>query len=81
MRLIKTIPTCTVRFGGGGLTVWCAMLYWITYEYRNKDGHSDIISYSALPSANLLGFAVNFVFQDDSVQPHRKNAVKQWKFC
>lgn len=46
----------------------------------NKDGHLDIISNSALPSANLLGYAVSFVFQDDSAQPHRQNTVKQWKF-
>lgn len=46
----------------------------------NNDGHLDIISSSVIPSANLLRFAVNLVFEDDSAQPHRTNAVKQWRF-
>jgi hypothetical protein len=52
----------TVKFGGGGVTVWGAMSYRGTAFLTpikgnlNKDGYLDILSNSAIPSAHLLGY-------------------------
>ena len=75
----------TVKFGGGGVTVWGAMSYRRTgflpplKGNLNKDGYLDILRNSAIPSAHLLGYGDNFVFQDDGAPCHRANVVKQWK--
>ena len=45
----------------------------------NKDGYLDILRNLAIPSAHLLGYGYNFIFQDDGVSCHRANIVKQWK--
>ena len=65
----------TVKFGGGGVTVWGAMFYRGTGFLTplkgnlNKNGYLDILRNSAIPSAHLLGYGDNFIFQDDIV-PH-----------
>ena len=71
----------TVKFGGGGVTVWGAMLYRGTGFLTplngnlNKNGYLDILKNSAIPSAHLLGYGDNFIFQDDSAPCHRVNVV------
>ena len=45
----------------------------------NKNDYLDILRNSAIPSAHLLGYGDNFIFQDDSAPCHRANGVKQWK--
>ena len=73
----------TVKFGG--VTVWCAMSYRGTgfliplTGNLNKNGYLDILRNSAIPSAHLLGYGDNFIFQNDGAPCHRANVVKQWK--
>ena len=69
----------TVKFGGGGVTVWGAMSYtrtWFLPPLKgnlNKDGYLDILRNSAIPSAYLLGYGDHFIFQDDGTKCDRAN--------
>ena len=73
----------TVKFGGGVVTVWGAMLYrgtgFLTPLKGNldKDGYLDILRNSAIPSAHLRGYEDYFIFLDDGAPCHRANVVKQ----
>ena len=74
----------TVKLSGGGVTLWGAISYretgFLTPLKGNlKNGYLDILRNSAIPSAHLLGYGDNFVFQDDVAPCHRANVVKQWK--
>ena len=65
-----------LKFGGGGLTVWGAMLHRETGFLTplkgnlNKDGYLDVLRNSAIPSAHLLGYGDNFIFQDHGAPCH-----------
>ena len=74
----------TVKLSGGGVTLWGAISYretgFLTPLKGNlKNGYLDILRNSAIPSAHLLEYGDNFVFQDDVAPCHRANVVKQWK--
>ena len=74
-----------MKFGGGGVTVWGAMSNrgtWFLIPLKrnlNKNGYLDILRNSAIPSAHLLGYGDNFIFQDDGAPCHRPYVVKQLK--
>ena len=76
---------CSMKFGGSGVTVWGAMLYRGTgfliplKGNLDKNGYLDILRNSGIPSAHLLGYGDNFIFQDYSAPCHRANVVQQWK--
>ena len=73
----------TVKFGGGGVTVWGAMSYRGTGHLTpltgnlNANGYIDILENSAIPSAHLLGYGNNFFYQDDGAPCHRARIVKE----
>ena len=75
----------TVKFYGGGVTVWGAMSYRGTGYLTpltgnlNANGYIDILEKSAIPSAHLLGYGNNYFFQDDGAPCHRARIVKEWK--
>lgn len=75
----------TVKFGGGGVTVWGAMSFrgtgYLTPLKGNLNGikYIDILENSAIPSAHLLGYGNNFFFQDDGAPCHRARIVTEWK--
>ena len=85
MKHTETVVLYPVKFGGGVVTVWGAMLYrgtgFLTPLKGNldKDGYLDILRNSAIPSAHLLGYGDNFIFQDDGAPCHRAYIVKQGK--
>jgi hypothetical protein len=71
----------TVKFGGGGMTVWGAMSYRGTGCLQplkgnlNAQGYIGILEMSAIPSAHLLGYGDNYFFQDDGAPCHRARVV------
>ena len=44
-----------------------------------KNGYLDNLRNSVIPSAHLLGFGDNLIFQDDSAPCHNAKVVKHWK--
>lgn len=74
----------TVKFGGGGVTVWGAMSYRGTGLMKriegnlNSQGYIDILENYAVPSAHLLGYGDNYFYMDDNAPCHRSKVVKDW---
>jgi hypothetical protein len=65
--------------------VWGAMIYRGTgflsrVDGRlNSQGYIKILEDCAIPSAHLLGYDNNFIFQDDGATAHIARIVEQWK--
>ena len=81
-------PDCivpTVKFGGGGVTVWGAMSYRGTGFLTpltgnlNARGYIQILEDSMVPSAHLLGYGNHYFFMDDGAPCHRAGIVSTWK--
>jgi len=65
----------TVKFGGGGIMMWGAMLYRGTGVLKKVSGILDAKGYikiledAAVPSAHLLGYGDVFWYQEDDGAP------------
>ena len=84
-RLRSDCVASTVKFGGGGVMMWGAMSYrgpGLLYRIDgrlNALGYIDILGDYAVPSAHLLGYGDNFIYQDDGAPCHRAKIVNEWK--
>ena len=83
--LLDACVVPTVKFGGGGVTVWGAMSYRgvgflkTLHGNLNQHGYIDILGEYMVPSAHLLGYGDHYWFQDDNAPCHRARTVVEWK--
>ena len=84
-RLRNDCVVPTVKFGGGGVTVWGAMSYKGTgflaplHGNLNARGYIHILEDAMIPSAHYLGYGDNFFFLDGSAPCHPAAIVNTWK--